>query len=45
MKPDIDFILLIRHFLSQNTAIDHGKVSGIKLNLKVLGIGDGLIVC
>ncbi|EKM75505.1 hypothetical protein AGABI1DRAFT_109384 [Agaricus bisporus var. burnettii JB137-S8] len=31
------------HFLSQNTAIDHGKVSGIKLNLKVLGIGDGLI--
>ncbi|EKM75506.1 hypothetical protein AGABI1DRAFT_79834 [Agaricus bisporus var. burnettii JB137-S8] len=30
------------HFLSQNAAIEDGTVSGIKLNLKVLGIGDGL---
>jgi carboxypeptidase C (cathepsin A) len=30
------------HFLSQNTAIERHSVSGIKLNLKVLGIGDGL---
>lgn len=30
------------HFLSQNAAIDKGTVSGIKMNLKVLGIGDGL---
>ena len=34
-----------RHFLSQNAAIEDGTVSGIKLNLKVLGIGDGLTVC
>lgn len=33
-----------RHFLSQNAAIEDGTVSGIKLNLKVLGIGDGLTV-
>jgi len=32
------------HFLSQNTAIDQGTVSGVKMNLKVLGIGDGLTV-
>jgi len=30
------------HFLSQNTAIDAGTISGLKLNLKVLGVGDGL---
>ncbi|KIL64769.1 hypothetical protein M378DRAFT_574681 [Amanita muscaria Koide BX008] len=30
------------YFLSQNSAIDAGKASGIKLNLKVLGIGNGL---
>ncbi|KAF9448783.1 serine carboxypeptidase [Macrolepiota fuliginosa MF-IS2] len=30
------------HFLAQNTAIDQGSISGIKLNLKVLGVGDGL---
>ncbi|KAH9480108.1 Carboxypeptidase S1 [Psilocybe cubensis] len=29
-------------FLSQNAAIDAGTVSGLKLNLKVLGVGDGL---
>ncbi|KAF8152369.1 serine carboxypeptidase [Crassisporium funariophilum] len=29
-------------FLSQNAAISAGTVSGIKLNLKVLGVGDGL---
>lgn len=33
-----------RHFLSQNAAIDAGTVSGFKLNLKVLGVGDGLTV-
>ncbi|KAG6853470.1 hypothetical protein C0991_004144 [Blastosporella zonata] len=30
------------YFLSQNAAIDAGTVSGVKLNLKVLGVGDGL---
>ncbi|RDB15267.1 Carboxypeptidase S1 [Hypsizygus marmoreus] len=30
------------HFLSQNAAIDAGTVSGLKLNLRVLGIGNGL---
>ncbi|KAJ3560892.1 hypothetical protein NP233_g10540 [Leucocoprinus birnbaumii] len=30
------------HFLTQNAAIDRGTVSGVKLNLKVLGVGDGL---
>ncbi|KXN85070.1 Carboxypeptidase S1 [Leucoagaricus sp. SymC.cos] len=30
------------HFLAQNVAIDNHTVSGVKLNLKVLGIGDGL---
>lgn len=31
-------------FLSQNTAISAGTVTGIPLNLKVLGVGDGLTV-
>ncbi|KAF9523016.1 serine carboxypeptidase [Crepidotus variabilis] len=31
------------HFLKQNDAIDSGKTSGKKINLKVLGIGNGLI--
>lgn len=35
---------LYRHFLSQNAAIAAGTVSGIPLNLKVLGVGDGLTV-
>ncbi|KAG6831447.1 hypothetical protein H0H87_005119 [Tephrocybe sp. NHM501043] len=30
------------HFLAQNAAIDAGTVKGVKLNLKVLGVGDGL---
>ncbi|KAJ7779816.1 serine carboxypeptidase [Mycena metata] len=30
------------HFLAQNTAIREGSVSGIKLNLKTLAIGNGL---
>ncbi|KAF8636217.1 hypothetical protein AX17_003703 [Amanita inopinata Kibby_2008] len=30
------------YFLSQNAAIDAGKISGVKLNLSVLGVGDGL---
>jgi hypothetical protein len=33
-----------RHFLSQNAAIAAGRAYGITLNLKVLGIGDGLTV-
>ena len=32
------------YFLSQNAAIDAGTASGVKLNLKVLAIGDGLTV-
>ncbi|KAF9465808.1 serine carboxypeptidase [Collybia nuda] len=30
------------HFLAQNAAIAAGTVSGLTLNLKVLGVGDGL---
>ncbi|RDB15219.1 Carboxypeptidase S1 [Hypsizygus marmoreus] len=30
------------HFLAQNAAIAAGTVSGLNLNLKVLGVGDGL---
>ncbi|KAF9258401.1 serine carboxypeptidase [Marasmius fiardii PR-910] len=30
------------YFLSQNAAIASGKITGIPLNLKVLGVGDGL---
>jgi hypothetical protein len=30
--------------LSQNTAISAGKVTGLHLNLKTLGIGNGLTV-
>ncbi|KIL64772.1 hypothetical protein M378DRAFT_198303 [Amanita muscaria Koide BX008] len=30
------------YFLSQNAAIAAGTISGIKLNLQVLGVGDGL---
>ncbi|KAG7088981.1 hypothetical protein E1B28_012927 [Marasmius oreades] len=30
------------YFLSQNAAIASGKISGIPLNLKALGVGDGL---
>ncbi|KAG8713828.1 hypothetical protein FRC08_012751 [Ceratobasidium sp. 394] len=30
------------YFLSQNAAIDAGTVSGVKINLKVLSIGNGL---
>jgi hypothetical protein len=30
--------------LEQNAAIDQGTVEGVKLNLKVLGVGDGLTV-
>jgi carboxypeptidase C (cathepsin A) len=30
------------YFLSQNEAIAQGKISGITLNLKTLGVGDGL---
>jgi hypothetical protein len=33
-----------RYFLSQNAAIAAGTVTGIPLNLKVLGVGDGLTV-
>ncbi|KAH8826233.1 serine carboxypeptidase [Flagelloscypha sp. PMI_526] len=31
------------YFLSQNAKIDSGEISGLKLNLQVLGIGDGLV--
>jgi hypothetical protein len=33
-----------RYFLQQNTAIRVGTVKGISINLKQLGIGNGLIV-
>ena len=33
------------YFLSQNVAIDARKITGVKLNLQVLGIGNGLTVC
>jgi len=33
-----------RYFLDQNAEIKKGKVKGEKINLKVLGIGNGLTV-
>ena len=33
-----------RYFLQQNAAIEFGKLKGIPINLKVLGIGNGLTV-
>ena len=33
------------YFLDQNSAIAAGTISGITINLKVLGIGNGLTVC
>lgn len=33
----------LSYFLSQNDAISTGKLNGTKLNLQVLGIGDGII--
>ncbi len=33
-----------RHFLDQNAAIANGSVSGVPINLKFLGVGDGLTV-
>jgi len=32
------------HFLRQNAAIDAGLIKGKKVNLRVLGIGNGLTV-
>ena len=33
-----------RYFLQQNAAIASGSISGVPINLKVLGVGDGLTV-
>jgi hypothetical protein len=33
-----------RYFLEKNDAIRHGTATGVYINLKVLGIGDGLTV-
>ncbi len=33
-----------RYFLQQNAGIANGTVSGVPINLKVLGVGDGLTV-
>jgi hypothetical protein len=33
-----------RYFLQQNAAIKYGTVTGVPINLKVLGIGNGLTV-
>lgn len=35
---------LDRHILDQNAAIAAGTLSGLSINLKVLGIGNGLTV-
>ncbi|KAL0566430.1 hypothetical protein V5O48_012347 [Marasmius crinis-equi] len=36
------YIFLSLYFLSQNALIASGEITGIPLNLKVLGVGDGL---
>ena len=36
--------IVCRHFLQQNDAISKGKVTGEVINLKVLGIGNGVTV-
>ena len=33
------------YFLEQNAKVANGSVSGLPINLKVLGVGDGLTVC
>ena len=33
-----------RYFLQQNAAIKHGTVKGVNINLKFLGLGNGLTV-
>lgn len=33
------------YFLDQNAAIANGTKTGIPINLKYLGVGDGLTVC
>lgn len=35
-------LFLSSYFLQQNAAIAKGSISGISLNLQVLGVGDGL---
>ncbi|KAG9087553.1 hypothetical protein FS749_002842 [Ceratobasidium sp. UAMH 11750] len=35
--------IFVAYFLSQNAVIDAGTVSGVKLNLKVLSTGNGLV--
>jgi hypothetical protein len=34
-----------RYFLQQNEAIASGSITGVPINLQVLGVGDGLTVC
>jgi hypothetical protein len=34
-----------RYFLQQNAAIQFGTLKALSINLKVLGIGNGLTVC
>ena len=46
VRCDMSIALNVRcsYILSQNAAIASGKLSGIPINLKVLGVGDGLTV-
>jgi len=37
-------MVIYRYFLEKNDEIRYGKATGVHINLKVLGIGDGLTV-
>jgi hypothetical protein len=44
-SPILIISKLFSYFLAQNAAIVAGNVTGIHINLQVLGVGDGLTVC
>ena len=37
-------MIIYRYFLVKNDEIRYGKAAGVHINLKVLGVGDGLTV-
>ena len=43
-SPLVKYPNIYSYFLSQNAGIREGKMTGINLNLQVIGIGDGLTV-
>jgi len=44
ISPSLDHDICLRYFLQQNAAIEAASVDAAKINLKYLGIGNGLTV-